>query len=85
MFYVYCWHRPGASIRGEIRRCRHCGVAVEECPGVAWRQACDLGAQCPACEGSGWVAIIRSKSAELAQMIGSEAATSAAGRSQLKD
>lgn len=68
MNYLYCWHRPGRSIRGEIRACRHCGVAIEECICFQWRQA---GARdCPACEGSGWVGILRSKAAGLLQMVG---------------
>ncbi len=68
MNYAYCWHRPGAAIRGEIRKCRHCGVAIEECPGVEWRKACRLGRNCQ-CEGSGWVGIIRSKRETLVQTV----------------
>jgi hypothetical protein len=56
-------------IRGEIRQCRHCGVAVQECVCFQWRQAAQT--DCPACEGSGWVAIVRSKLAGLVQVLGS--------------
>ena len=65
MDYFYCWHRPGRVIRGEVRQCRHCGVAIEECVGVVWRRACAI--DCAACEGSGWVGIVRSKAMGLAQ------------------
>jgi hypothetical protein len=68
MNYLYCWHRPGKSIRGEIRQCRHCGVAIEECVCAVWRQA--ASGDCVACEGSGWVGILRSKAAGLAQTVG---------------
>lgn len=68
MNYFYCWHRPGRSIRGEIRACCHCGVAIQECICFSWRGA--PLSDCPACEGSGWVGIVRSKLATLAQMVG---------------
>ncbi len=85
MQYAYCWHRPGRVILN-ARLCKHCGVAIEECPGVENRQACRGGKDC-SCEGSGWLGTIRSKRSLLEQTIdfASEAATSAAGRSQLKE
>lgn len=89
MFYSYCWHRPGSKIINEIYRCRHCGVAIEECIGVQFRQACIGGntsisrAPCQSCEGSGWVGIVRSKRAELSQMLDlAHETTTGAGRSQ---
>jgi hypothetical protein len=77
MTFAYCWHRPGRRIRAEVFACRYCGVAIEECPGVAWRNSCVGGALCP-CEGSGWVAIVRSKRCAFAQAISSEAVMEAA-------
>ncbi len=68
MNFAYCWHRPGRVLRGEIRQCRHCGVAIEECPCVVLQRNVMPG--CTACEGSGWVGILRSKSAAVKQMLG---------------
>ena len=67
MNLAYCWHRPGRVIRGEIRQCRLCGVAISECICFVWRQAPSI--ECPSCEGSGWVGIVRSKAASIAQML----------------
>lgn len=67
MNYTYCWHRPGKLIRDEIRQCRHCGVAIQECICFNWRQA--AAKDCPMCEGSCWVGIVRSKLATLVQMV----------------
>jgi len=54
-----CWHRPGLlSPSGKTRTCRHCYVAIEECP-CAPTKRCEE--PCPACEGSGWVAIWRGR------------------------
>lgn len=68
MTFFYCWHRPGRRIQAQRYACRHCGVAIEECPGVSWRNSCVGGSTCP-CEGSGWVAIVRSKRQALAQTL----------------
>jgi hypothetical protein len=68
MTFAYCWHRPGRHLRAGVFVCRYCGVAIEECPGVAWRNACVGGSLCP-CEGSGWVAIVRSKRQAFAQVL----------------
>lgn len=57
----WCWHRPGIEkkfARSTFRLCRHCGVPVEECPCVSWRLP---DGKCPICEGSGWIALIRSR------------------------
>ena len=67
MNYAYCWHRPGKVIRDEIRRCRFCDVAIQECICFQWRQA--AARDCPACEGSCWVGIVRSKAQGLMQMV----------------
>lgn len=62
MNFSYCWHRPGKLFRlRHFRVCRHCGVPVEECPCVSAGRTPQ--SDCKACEGSGWVAIIRSKRA----------------------
>jgi hypothetical protein len=57
MNHMRCWHRPGRN-RGktDVRVCRHCGVYVEECP-CAPTKRCEPA--CVACQGSGWVAIVR--------------------------
>jgi hypothetical protein len=57
-----CWHRPGLLKHFKhvtLRTCRTCFVPVEECPCVSWGRSPDGG--CPFCEGSGWIATIRSK------------------------
>lgn len=69
----YCWHRPGALKRFrhiELRTCRHCLVPVEECPCVDWGRA--VSQDCPLCEGSGWIATIRSRRQLLFDYLGSE-------------
>lgn len=66
----YCWHRPGNLKhfkRITLRVCRHCYVPVEEC-------AClDYGrtpkSDCPACEGSGWVSLVRSRAQGVRDLI----------------
>jgi len=68
MDFSYCWHRPGRMVRN-IRTCRFCRVAIEECGCVRWRGA--PKADC-ACEGSGWVAIVRSRFQAIAQILGIE-------------
>lgn len=68
MNFFACWHRPGPVIRGDVHKCRHCGVAIEECPCVEYRIS-KLGSNCPACEGSHWVGIIRSKRDTLKQAL----------------
>ena len=58
----YCWHRPGLLRHFRhivLRVCRHCGVPVEECPCLSWGRT--PNSECPACEGSGWCAIIQSR------------------------
>lgn len=52
---ILCWHR--LMIRGKHQVCRHCGVAVEECPCVSGYRSPKDGCRC--CSGSGWVAIVR--------------------------
>ena len=59
MNFFYCWHRPGRMYRGHTRLCRLCGIAIEECPCVSWGRTPD--SDCPICEGSGWISIIRSR------------------------
>ena len=66
MSFCYCWHRPGPTYRN-VRTCRHCRVAIEECPCVSFGRNCAPGCTC--CEGSGWVGIVRSKAATVAQMV----------------
>jgi hypothetical protein len=59
---VYCWHRPGMLRYFKhvvLRMCRNCGVPIEECPCVSWGRT--PNASCPACEGSGWCATVRSR------------------------
>ncbi len=79
MNFFACWHRSGRVllaevwrsgevVRPEIRACRHCGVAIEECPCVQYRVS-KLGSNCPACEGSGWVGILRSKRETIKQAL----------------
>lgn len=59
MNYAYCWHRPGKRWKDHIYLCRHCGVAIEECRCVSWGRSTEK--DCVACEGSGWVSMIRSR------------------------
>lgn len=54
MSNMLCWHRGRARGRGHV--CRHCGVALEECPCAIHRQP---GDDCSYCQGSGWVAVVR--------------------------
>lgn len=79
MNFFACWHRPGRLIKsgvfrdgvlvqGEVWACRHCGVPVEECPCVEYRIS-KLGSNCVKCEGSGWVAIVRSKRETIRQTL----------------
>jgi hypothetical protein len=52
-----------------VQTCRHCGVAIEQCPCVSHFRA--AGAQDgPACEGSGWAGLVRSKHAALVEVLG---------------
>jgi len=67
MNFVYCWHRPGRVLKGEVRACRHCSIAVVECPCVSYGR--NAAAGCVICEGSCWVAMVRSKSAALEQTL----------------
>lgn len=55
----YCWHRPGNRWKGHIYLCRHCEVAVEECPCVSFGRT--PNPSCEICEGSGWIAILRGR------------------------
>lgn len=50
---VRCFHR--LRIEGRHHVCRHCGVLIEECPCVEWRQ---IKKGCPCCFGGGWVAVV---------------------------
>lgn len=65
MTLSYCWHRPGRLTRG-TRQCRHCSVAIEECPCEPRKRSEE---PCRCCEGSGWVATVRSKAAGVAAMV----------------
>lgn len=65
----YCWHRPGRAFR-QYRLCRHCGIAIEECPCVDWGRS--PGQHCSACEGSGWVSVVRSRGRMLRDMLGAD-------------
>lgn len=62
MDYAYCWHRPGKLTR-TTRQCRFCRVAVEMCGCGDDGGGRKAQGDCPACEGSGWVGIVRSKRA----------------------
>lgn len=64
---MICWHRPGKMVRNCLT-CRHCGVAIEECPcmPVTARKVDD---NCPACLGSGFVAIVRTRYAKYREEI----------------
>lgn len=66
MIGVLCWHRPGALI-GSTRTCRHCHVAVAECPCVSYGRVVDH--DCAACGGSGFVATVRSSVAKFRELI----------------
>lgn len=57
---MICWHLPGRQIRPEVLACRHCGVAIEECPCVPVL-AHKVYENFPTCLGSGFVAILRSR------------------------
>lgn len=62
-----CWHRAGRIV-GRWLTCRHCGVAIEECPCVSYHRVVDESCWC--CFGSGYVAIVRSYRAKLRELIG---------------
>lgn len=64
MSEILCWHR--ARARGSILVCRHCGVAVEECPCVTNRVPT---AGCTYCDGSGYVALVRGKREKFAEYL----------------
>ena len=66
MNFFYCQHRPGPIIKGQ-RLCRHCRVAIEECPCVSNFRTVDQS--CEVCEGYGWVGILRSKREALSQAL----------------
>jgi hypothetical protein len=67
MNFFYCWHRPG-KLRHGLRQCRHCQVAIEECGCLSYGRT--PGKDCPCCEGSGWVGVVRSKAAMVEQALG---------------
>lgn len=50
-----CFHQ--LRIRGRLHLCRHCGVAIEECPCFQNRVP---DGKCDLCLGSGWLATVRS-------------------------
>lgn len=58
MNFAQCWHRPGSE-RGAGRLCRTCGIGIQECPCVSYMRSPER--DCPLCEGSGWVSVVRSK------------------------
>lgn len=62
----YCWHRPGKQYR-QFRLCRTCGIAIEECFCVDWGRT--PNSKCPACEGSGWCGVVRSRKQLLLDML----------------
>lgn len=72
MLLHYCWHRPGriqAFRRASFRMCRNCNVPLQECPCVDWCRT--PNAACSVCEGSGWIAIIRSRAQTVRDVLGS--------------
>lgn len=60
---IKCWHR--LRIRGKHHVYRHCGVAIEPCPCVTWMRSPD--SHCPLCEGSGYLATVRSENARFTE------------------
>lgn len=66
MNYFVCWHRPGRVIPNKGWLCRHCGVAIEECPCEPRKRR---EPPCPCCDGSKWVAIVRSRRDATAQAL----------------
>ena len=66
MDYAYCWHRPG-KLHRIVRLCRYCRVAIEAC--VCGDDGRSAKSDCRACEGSGWVGIVRSKAAGLTAVL----------------
>lgn len=55
---IDCFHRPGRRLRSGAYVCRHCGVAIEECPHAPRKRNED---PCPCCLGSFWVAVVRGR------------------------
>lgn len=70
MNFQYCWHRPGKLSRSAIRTCRNCSVAIEPC--VCSNFSRGGHSDCIYCEGSGWVAIVRSKLQATHDMLGGD-------------
>lgn len=66
MIAVLCWHRPGRRTRSFLM-CRHCGVAIEECPCVKWNRS--PADDCPLCQFSGWIATVRIERARFAEYL----------------
>lgn len=62
---LWCWHRPGRLRKG-VRTCRHCGVAIVECPGEDTKRK---DPPCRCCDGSQWVAVVRSRVATVRQAV----------------
>lgn len=54
MDWILCWHRGRKRGLGMV--CQHCGVSLEGCPCACYRNP---DQNCPACNGSGFVAIVR--------------------------
>lgn len=63
-----CWHRPGRLTRSGAVTCRHCAVAVEECPCVDETHR-KVNSQCEACFGGGWVAIVKGWRTKLRELV----------------
>jgi hypothetical protein len=65
MITLLCWHRPRLS-RGHAF-CRHCSVAIEQCPCVSWRVE---DGKCELCLGSGWLSTVRGEVAKFREYAG---------------
>lgn len=63
---LLCWHRPRPNAKHLV--CAFCGVLIEECPCVVWRVPYG---DCTACDGSGWVAVVRGKGEKFAEYLAS--------------
>lgn len=53
-------------MRGKHATCAHCGVLIEECPCVTWREP---DGKCEYCAGSGYVAVVRGSREKFAEYL----------------